>query len=112
MARTTIFTGDDVIIRVQLLDRRRRAFEIRDTATVKAVLRQGREQVTDVITCVPTTSGADWDNSMVAVVVASEDTADIPPSRRTSVEVEVTPAGGGTTTWLASPVLVLEGTIT
>lgn len=111
MAATTpvIVTGDDVLLYVTL-KKNGATFAIDTGATVQAriINQHTTTNLTDAVEQVSTTAGADWDNSLVAVIFDSATTATIAKAGPARLEIQVD--DGGKRTWFVNINIVL-GTI-
>lgn len=112
----TITTGDDSVI-LHTLKKNGVVFNIPNTAVIKCrIVTTDHEVITEAVDQVDTTTGADWANSLIAIVFPAALTNSIndsSPSWRNgsiSAKVETQVDDGGKLTWFES-VTIVKGTI-
>lgn len=105
----TVVTGDDISLPVTL-KKNGVVFDIPVSTPVVAMLvtRDRKEALTDEVSQVNTTTGADWANSLVVVELSSAKTVDIQEQGRALLEIQVN--DGGKLTWFVS-VEIAKGNI-
>lgn len=112
----TITTGDDATI-LHTLKKNGVVFNIPDTALVTCrLITMDHEVMTTVVTQQHTTNGADWANSLIAVIIPADVTATITDEPRPwksgsiKAKLETQVDDSGKLTWFES-VTIVKGTI-
>lgn len=108
---STIVTGDTTILSVSL-KKNNEAFIVASDAEVKVTLVDQANQLIvsgDPLVQQPDTAGANWDESLVSVLIPGSFTAGITSFGRAMLEIQVSD-GGLQDTWFAS-VLIVKGNI-
>ncbi len=104
-----ITSGDDSSLPVTL-KKDGATFTIDPSATVRAALIDPdySERLTEVVVVDNAASGADWENSLLIVLFASDDTEDVRPG---DVLLEIEVDDGGKLTWQVNNIKVRKGMI-
>jgi len=119
MSKPEITTGDDAVLMHELTKydkdlKQQVTFNIPDTATVKTriIAADHSEAYSESVVQSDLTAGADWPNSLVAVVLDSTITSEILSKSvlwkngRVNAKIETQVDDGGKTTWFASVVMI------